>query len=200
MRDFRKELANDRCWEKETHDLWLSTGIPKDDTILQNREELIGLCEFIEANKIRSYLEIGAWTGRLITVLHRLFQFDKIACCDVGMARQLGLPFSVPEQTVMLKRDSHSASYLRWREELGPIDLVMIDGDHTLEGVKRDFAINKAFPHRFLAFHDIVNPYPGIDVARFWRELEGNKVEIVRPLPEVGWEESKMGIGIWSAS
>jgi hypothetical protein len=79
-----------------------------------------------------------------------------------------------------------------WRRELGPIDLVLIDANHRYDAVKRDFEINRAFPHRFLALHDITGARRGTEgVARLWAELEGDKTEIVEP-------GSKMGIGVWS--
>ena len=57
-RDFRAELAGDGCWDRGTQVLFERHGEPLEDCILQNREELIGLCEFIEAQGIRSYLEV----------------------------------------------------------------------------------------------------------------------------------------------
>ncbi len=65
-RDFRAELAGDKCWDRGTQALFERHGEPLEDCILQNREELIGLCEFIVAQGVRSYLEVGVWTGRLI--------------------------------------------------------------------------------------------------------------------------------------
>lgn len=200
MRDFRQELAQDRCWDQQTEKLWTTTGVPSDDTILQNREELIGLCEFIEKHNVRSYLEVGAWTGRLVNTLHRLFRFDKVACCDFGMAQTLGLPFKLDPEVQFFQGSSHSDDFKKWRESLGHFDLVMLDGDHSYTGVRLDYEINRAFPHRFLAFHDIVNPHPQIAVGRLWSELQGFKHEIVHPHKEIGWDRSQMGIGVWSAA
>ena len=83
---------------------------------------------------------------------------------------------------------------------MGHIDLVMIDGDHSYTGCKLDYEINRHFPHRFLAFHDIVNPHPQIQVDDVWNELEGHKVSFVEPHKEIEQDHSTMGIGIWSAT
>lgn len=199
-RDFRKELQDDPCWGPSTEKLFQETGIPKQDCILQNREELIGFCEFLERERVRSYLEIGAWTGKMVTVLHRLFQFEKVAVADIGWTSSIGLPFEVPPETELFLGNSHSQQYRDWRESLGHIDLVMIDGDHSYKGVRLDFEINKLFPHRFLAFHDIANPHPQIlGPGQFWRELEGSKIEIIKPHVEIGLQTSTMGIGVWSS-
>lgn len=171
--------------------------VPLDDCILQNREELIGLCEHIAAQGIRRYLEIGIWTGRLISTLHRLFDFDVVAAADLGVAEGLGLPLRLPFGATFFRGDSTSTAYRQWRSGLGPLDLVLIDGDHSYAGVRRDFEINRAFPSRWLAFHDILGGEPSTEgVGIFWRELAGDKIEIVRPHLELG-RRSTMGIGLW---
>jgi hypothetical protein len=200
MRDFRAELVRDKCWDRTTQARFERRGEPLEDCILQNREELIGLCEFIEARGIRSYLEIGIWTGRLISTLHRLFGFDLVAACDHGWAEELGLPIAVPREARVLTGGSETEAYRAFRRELGHVDLVLIDADHSYAAVKRDFEINRAFPHRFIAVHDITGATrQTVGVRRFWEELEeGYKLEIVRPHLELGSDRSTMGIGIWS--
>jgi len=183
-RDFRAELSHDRCWDAQTEAIFQARGEAIDDAILQNREELIGLCEFIEAHQIRSYLEIGAWTGRLACTLHRLFRFDRVAVCDDGYSATFGLPFHLPDGAHFLQARSESAAFLEWRAQLGAIDLVFIDANHANRHT--------------------------LGVRRFWQELEarppleagqplegGERIEIVRPHLELGLDHSIMGIGIW---
>ena len=102
----------------------------------------------------------------------------------------------------MFRGDSGSAEFEAWRESLGHIDLVFIDGNHTYAGVKRDFAINRKYPHRFLAFHDITGANRWTTgVRKLWNEIdEGFKWEITRPHAELALDHSVMGIGIWSAT
>lgn len=196
-------LAGERCWDMRTERIYRACGEPLDDCMLQCRAELVELCHFIRHAGIRSYLEIGIWTGRTVSALHRLFRFDPVAVCDHRWAEQCGLPIRVPEETLCHWGDADSEGFLRFRESLGPIDLVFIDANHSYRGVKRDFEINRAFPHRFLAFHDIAGSpaRKTSGVAAFWRELdEGYKREILRPNTAVGAREPTMGIGLWSAS
>lgn len=177
-----------------------ATGEPREDVILQNREELIGLCELIEAERVRSFLEIGVWTGRLVSTLHRIFRFDLAAACDHGWAQQLGLPLHLPPDVRFLKADSDSAEFLAWREGLGHVDMVFIDANHSYRAVRRDMEINRGFPHRFLVFHDIAGVGRATaGVRRLWGELPGPRVEIVRPHVELGLDHSTMGIGVWPA-
>ncbi|MCC6620722.1 MAG: class I SAM-dependent methyltransferase [Deltaproteobacteria bacterium] len=197
-RDFRAELARDKCWDAETERRFRTTGIPLEDCLLQNREELIALCELIEAQEIRSYLEIGVWTGRLVSTLHRLFDFDHVHACDIGWVEEVGLPLNLPFGIDFLRASSHSERYVAWRKRMPPVDLVMIDGDHTYEAVKHDFEINRRLPHRWLAFHDITGDNETtVGVKRLWDELVGVKIEIVRPHRELGLTRSTMGIGLW---
>ena len=62
--DFRALLAEDRCWDAGVQAAFEATGEPRVDAILQNREELIRLCEQLTVLQIRSFLEIGVWTGK----------------------------------------------------------------------------------------------------------------------------------------
>ena len=72
--------------------------------------------------------------------------------------------------------DSHSAiSKEQVSEKLGDrkIDFLFIDGDHTYEGVKKDFLIYSKFVRKggLIAFHDIRTVRPGCGVEEFWEEL-----------------------------
>jgi hypothetical protein len=200
MRDFAAELAAEKCWDAETERLLALHGEPLEDAILQSRDELVALCELIERERVESYLEIGIWTGRLLSTLHRLFRFRLVAACDHGWAERLGLPIRVPEETRFFRGDSESDGFRSFRKSLGHVDLVLIDANHAYHAVARDFAIARAHPHRLIALHDITGyRRQTTGVARFWRELEGDKLEIVRPHRELGLSCSTMGIGVWSS-
>jgi len=197
--DLPLALTPFKCWDRATQAIFEAKGEALEDCILQNRAELEEFAQFIEDHNIRSYLEIGVWTGRLVTALHQIFRFDTTAACDQGWAEQCGFQIGLPEDVQFFRGDSASPAYLDWRAELGPIDLVLIDGDHRYEGVKRDFEINQSFPHRYLAFHDITGANRWTTgVRRLWNELEGKKREIIHPHREAGIDTPTMGIGIWS--
>ena len=55
----------------------------------------------------------------------------------------------------MIRAESSSPKVARHLAEHGPFDLVLIDGDHSEEGVRRDLELVR--PHaRAIALHDIV--------------------------------------------
>lgn len=86
----------------------------------------------------------------------------------------------------------------RVREALGgPADFILIDGDHSYEGARRDFDLYRELvePGGIIAFHDIV---PGRTekvggVPRLWQELKGT-----RPHRELvdDWNQGGFGIGL----
>jgi cephalosporin hydroxylase len=93
-----------------------------------------------------------------------------------------------PGQTLHLVRgDSHeSATHERVARLLTrPADMLLIDGDHTYDGVKADYELYKNLVRigGMIAFHDILphNRDPDCEVDRFWRELAGRKRKIVAP-------------------
>lgn len=194
-----RALGGERFWDEAVEQRYATAGTAPGDRILQNRAELAAFLSWMHQHDVRSYLEIGIWTGRLLRLVDRLLAPQRVLGCDRLDARALGLTVSVPERAVIFVGDSTKLDYRLWREAQGHVDVVFIDADHTLEGVRRDFEINRRFPHRFLAFHDIRGGYPDTrGVRRFWEELTvGKKLEIVMPNPELRTDEAKMGIGIW---
>jgi predicted O-methyltransferase YrrM len=86
-----------------------------------------------------------------------------------------------------------------------PVDLLYIDGDHSYDGVKKDFDLYKKFcgPESIVCFHDIIADYgatKGIqtdiqtgEVYKFWGELktQHRHLEIVESFDQNGF-----GIGV----
>jgi predicted O-methyltransferase YrrM len=111
--------------------------------------------------------------------------------------------FKKPQQTLHLVRaNSHLTATRDHIASLCPsLDFIMIDGDHTYAGVKRDFELYAPLvsPGGAVAFHDILpNPFnPEIEVDRFWQEVKntGNFCEIIRRP-----DQRQFGIGLLSYS
>ena len=100
--------------------------------------------------------------------------------------------------------DSHeSRTWDRIRHLLGdrPLDVLFVDGDHTYEGVKKDFADYSALvrPGGVVAFHDIVPGGPGKHgdpggVPVFWQELKTMHSEAIELVED--WDWGSCGIGV----
>lgn len=100
----------------------------------------------------------------------------------------------------LLQGDSHSEEMVeRAKSALGGelIDYLFIDGDHTYEGVKRDFELYSPLVRRggIIAFHDVAEhpSYIGCEVSRFWNEvkLQYRHAELIEDQTQ-GWA----GIGV----
>jgi predicted O-methyltransferase YrrM len=87
--------------------------------------------------------------------------------------------FAQPGQELhTMRADSHKRR-TRWRLKSllagRPIDFLLIDGDHTYEGVKRDWEIYEPLvaPEGLIAFHDILEhpKQPLCKVDQLWNEL-----------------------------
>jgi hypothetical protein len=199
MSDFEQQLSKVKFWDSEVEAVFQELGVPAFDAALQIREEVIVLCEWINENDINSYLEVGSWTGKLVSSLHTVFKFKEVAACDLGACKEAGFEVRLPPGAEYFEGNSLSPIYLKWRDRLGPIDLVLIDTDHKYESVARNFEINQALGAKHIALCGISDNHRGISGVRsFWHDLEGNKTEILCPHVEIGESESTIGIGIWS--
>jgi predicted O-methyltransferase YrrM len=179
---------------------------------LQSRMELEGLLGEVARLSPSTVVEIGTASGGTLFMLTRVASADAtIVSIDLpGGAFGGGYPvwrapiyrsFAKPGQRVhLLRRDSHDPATLEaLREVLGgrTVDFLLIDGDHTYEGVKKDFEMYRTLvrPGGMIGFHDIVphSAESGCEVNRFWYEIRGacDSVEIVED-----WGAQFGGVGL----
>ena len=160
---------------------------------MQIRSEILQLAELIRLQKPRTVLEIGTAAGGTLFLLSRMAAPDAhLVSVDLpGGACGGGYPswrgdiyrrFAAPEQRMSLFRaDSHSTETLERVKQLldgSAVDVLFIDGDHTYEGVKRDFELYSPLVRDggLIGLHDIVKYDPSwgyqVEVNRFWTEVE----------------------------
>jgi len=109
--------------------------------------------------------------------------------------------FATQKQKIyLIREDSHELSTLNMVKKIlkgHKLDFLFIDGDHTYDGVKRDFEVYSESVSKggIIAFHDIC-PHPpqtGCEVNKFWREIKDDykHVELIKDYKK-GWG----GIGV----
>jgi len=171
-----------------------STEGASERTLLQSEPEFLALVDWMMGHGIRRYLELGFFTGAHLLALDAICGFELVAGADDGaVAAAHGVTPRLPKAARICRAKLETPTYRQFRHDLGKVDLVFIDADHSYGSVRQDYEREKRQPHRFLAFHDIANAEHAPGVVRLWSEIGGKKRAIVHP-------GSGMGIGIWSAT
>lgn len=156
----------------------------------QHPEELRSLARLVAQRRPGALLEIGTADGGTLFAHARLADDDALVLSvDLpegpfgggypAWRAPLYEAFARPGQRLALLRvDSHAlATAERIAALLGgrPLDYAFIDGDHTYDGVRRDFELCRRFAadDAVVAFHDIAvhPPETGCEVHDFWREI-----------------------------
>ena len=180
--------------------------------IFQIRQEITGLMREVQSIAPRTALEIGAARGGTLYLLTRAAHPEaRIISLDLPQAlmggrysrwrRLLYESFAVKGQKIcVLRGDSHAQLMKEQvKKELcgNDLDVLLIDGDHSYEGVKRDFEMYSPLVRKggIVMFHDIA-PHAEdhtVGVPRFWQEVKmtHDSKEIVND-----WDQGWAGIGV----
>jgi predicted O-methyltransferase YrrM len=157
--------------------------------IQQVKEEFTLLAYFLKAFKPHNVLEIGCKSGSFF--MFNQFSTGKKVAVDINdQYLKYLLFYTHNDDFAFLKANSQTNDTLEAVRSLcGQFDFIFIDGDHSYEGVKKDFELYKQLlsPRGYIGFHDIDSNHIYKDysdgagqVYKFWQELSyGSKTEII---------------------
>lgn len=158
---------------------------------IQIKSEIHTLLQILVKQKPKLILEIGTSNGGTLFLLCKIFSPDTIIfSIDLPHGKFGGdlypdwkIPFyksfkENQQNLHLIRANSHDASTLdQLKNLLGEkkLDFLLIDGDHTYEGVQRDFEMYSQLVKEggLIAFHDIKSgPEHNVgEVPKFWNEI-----------------------------
>lgn len=131
------------------------------------------LKKILEYN-INSYLEVGCRWGGTFIITSEILKLKnnnvKLYTCDIINKSEILLEYYNYQTFNYIQKSSFDLNQNDINEN---IDLILIDGDHSYNGVKTDFEVCLKFNPKYVVFHDIKSSVcPG--VVKFWDEIKNN--------------------------
>lgn len=195
----RAALADPRAF-------WIMAIARRRHRALQKPLELFAYLRYLRPRRIVHSLEIGSLWGGMVYAHCAVSEPDGHAIAIDAFPRETSSWMTSRferlagnrQQVTCIWRDSHSEEALalvRAALNDAPLDLLFIDGDHSLDGVTRDYEMYSPLVRHggLVAFHDIASAAPH-GVPALWRQLaeRHESVEFVDSLhPPIG-----LGIGV----
>ena len=197
--------------------------------VAQKLGEITKLQELLQDYEIKKVLEIGTYRGGTAMLWANIvapeeghvfcadMRFDWGSFHDHGYAnienktyrRQVYNDSPYEKFITEIQGDTHDSEFVKnLCAQVGEVDLLFIDGDHSYEGVKQDFENYSALVKNggYIVFHDILetsyHKQNGCNVSQFWNEIKNKyaSYEFIDPKDYPGCPADSMGIGVLKMS
>jgi predicted O-methyltransferase YrrM len=171
---------------------------------IQKVPELARLIALVRARRPRAVLEIGSFRGGTLAAWCKVAAPGAVLV-SVDLPDEADTPATSDELRRLaragqglevVRGDSHAEETRRDVEAAlagREVDFLMIDADHSYDGVRRDFELYAPLVRDggLIALHDIVphSRRPNVEVARFWAEIRDRyeHEEFIAPGRDVGF-------------
>lgn len=105
-----------------------------------------------------------------------------------------GLAFAANDTSNMVFGDSHLKETRKKLNDMlplipeAPIDILIIDGDHTYSGVQQDFYMYSAFCRGIVIFHDVCeHSDESVGVRKFFEKIKGQYTHLTYEAEPYDW-------------
>lgn len=196
---------------KKLVDYHCKTYLYLDTQFMQVYEEILTFSYWLAGFKPHNILEIG-FKGSTFHIFSHLSTGKKVAIdiIDDGRVKTSHYMMYGEDFKLFIENSQTEETRDRVKDFCHQYDLIFIDGDHSYEGVKKDFELYKELlsPRGYIVFHDIDPEHVykdgyGGEVYRFWQDLnEGTKTNLVTTkssgkIKDNNKTEHFGGIGLW---
>ena len=161
----------------------------------QDKTELATFLEKISAIEPKAIVEVGTGRGGVTFLMSKIAPTAQIITIDCNINEIDQFYYHRLRKNItalnMNSQDPKTADHVAKLLEGKPIDVLFIDGDHSIAGVTRDYQnfSPQVRPGGLVVFHDINDLKLGVPF--FWSSLKGNKQEIITDR-----QRDKYGIGV----
>lgn len=135
--------------------------------------ELEKIVELIRSTEARVVLEIGCYKGATsLAIMKAVPSIKKYIGIDVNRTIRDGKVLTNPGQIAIADprfeiRLSKRGSFDLMPEDIGPVDVAFIDGDHGEKAVRHDTELSRSIvrPGGIIIWHDYANPGAEVQTA-----------------------------------